>query len=48
MGIEFFLLRLTAYIFSHLFILSVSKRVISLMYNILWLGYLSFKLKSIY
>ena len=34
--------------FSHMYILSVSKKVISLMCNILWVGYLSFKLKSIY
>ena len=35
-------------LFSHLYILSVSEKVISLMCNILWVGYPSFKLKSFY
>ena len=34
--------------FFHICTLSVSKKVISLMYNIVWVGYLSFKLMSVY
>ena len=44
-----FLIRIITSLFSHLYILSVSKTVKSLlMYNMLWVGYLSFKLKSTY
>ena len=43
-----FLIRIIGYFFSHLYISSVSNKGISLTYNILWVGYLSFRLKSIY
>ena len=47
MGI-YFLIYMAAYIFTHLYILYVSKKVISLNVEYIVGGYLNSKLKSIY
>ena len=44
MGMEKNLYSYNRIFFSHLYILSVSSKGISLMYNILWMGYLNLSL----